>query len=255
LWRYYSTLWLKNCGARHPTYSWFPRSQNRDPGHPRIVVRGAKAKARTTAGPSTSQRKGALLRSGRQLFWGGAANVRAEARTWDGFVVSHPKRKDKDALRVGHPLFVLRMRPEKQMQRRLRLVVSPVSKTRRPGAPSDCGEGGKAKARTTAGPSTDHPSDEDLSPGTPMRSAKSALLRSSGRQGTGGGFAGSHPKRKDKDALRVGHPLFVLRMRPEKPRQRRLRLVVSQVSKTRRPGAPTDCGEGRKGPSTALHRR
>src|SRR5260370_24024602 len=45
----------------------------------------------------------------------------------------------------------------------------------------------------------------------------------------------------------MGHPPFVLRMRPEKQRQRRLRFVVSQVSKPRRPGAPSDCSEGKKG--------
>ena len=77
----------------------YPRSQNRDLGHPWILLRGGKAKARATAGPSTAQRKSALLRSGRQF----CGRVRGKCKDRSRSFGSVEKRFAQDNNSVGTP--------------------------------------------------------------------------------------------------------------------------------------------------------
>ncbi|SRR6266567_1157433 len=72
----------------------YPRSQNRDLGHPWILLRGGKAKARATAGPSTAQRKSALLRSGRQFCGRVRGKCKDRSRSF-GSVEKHFAQDDK----------------------------------------------------------------------------------------------------------------------------------------------------------------
>jgi hypothetical protein len=100
---------LENLDSWYPTLS--AKTKTRlGWGTPRLVVSLlAKATATTTGilrliTPATKTfRRGPRLRLRMMLH---KLRSGKQGSMWGGFEVSHPKRKDKDALRMGHPAFV-----------------------------------------------------------------------------------------------------------------------------------------------------